>query len=309
MDLKNLNTFVHVAETGSFTRAGERLGYSQSAVSIQIKQLETELGFRLFDRIGHTVRLTSRGEETLLYAQRICRMCQEMTLSGSRPHELTGELRLATGDSLCAHLFGSSFSHFREQYPGISLQVTAAGTDTLFDLLDHNGADIVCTLDSHIFHNDYIIAAEERVSVHFVAPAGHPLAKSGPLSVETLLSQPFLLTEKGMSYRRLMDETLARRSLEILPVLEMGRADIICRLVESGMGFSFLPDYVTEDPVRRGTVVRLDVPDCQVEVWAQLLYHRGKWLSPQMEAAIAHLTAALRSIPSFSEAGPPTGAS
>jgi len=298
MDLKNLSTFVHVAEAGSFTRAGERLGYSQSAVSIQIKQLETELGFRLFDRIGHTVRLTSRGQETLLYAQRICRMCQEMTLNGSHPHELTGELRLATGDSVCAHLFGRSFSRFREQYPGIALKVTTAGTDTLFDLLDHNGADIVCTLDSHIFHADYVIATEERVSVHFVAPAAHPLAKADTLSVEALLSQPFLLTEKGMSYRRLMDEALARRSLEIRPVLEMGRADVICRLVENGMGLSFLPDYVTEDAVRRGTVVRLAVPDCQAEVWLQLLYHRGKWLSPQMEAAIAHLTAALQNSPS-----------
>lgn len=294
MDLKNLNSFVHVAEAGSFTRAGRQLGYSQSTVSIQIKQLEEELGFRLFDRIGRTVRLTPRGQETLLYAQQICRMCQEMSLSGSQPHELTGELRLAAADSLCSLLFGERFARFRSQYPGIALQVMTAGTDTMFDLLDHNGADIVCTLDSHIFHADYIIATEERVDVHFVAPAEHPLAAAGTLNVETLLPHPFLLTEKGMSYRRLMDEELARRSLEILPVLELGRADIICRLVESGMGLSFLPDYVTEDAVRRGTVVRLDVPDCKVEVWMQLLYHRGKWLSPQMEAAITHLTAALQ---------------
>ena len=63
MDIKNLNTFIHVAELGSFSKAGERLGYSQPTVSVQIRQLEEELGAQLFDRVGHAVRLTEKGRE------------------------------------------------------------------------------------------------------------------------------------------------------------------------------------------------------------------------------------------------------
>ena len=66
MDIKSLNTFIHVAELGSFSRAGERLGYSQPTVSVQIRQA---LGIRLFDRIGHAVRLTEKGRDMLFYAQ------------------------------------------------------------------------------------------------------------------------------------------------------------------------------------------------------------------------------------------------
>lgn len=290
MDIRSLNTLIQVAESGSFTRAGEKLGYSQPTISVQIKQLEAELGIKLFDRIGHTIRLTDKGHDVLLHAQRICHMCEEMMLDTSQHKELHGNIRLAMGDSLCSPLLSRAFVRFREQYPHISLKVMPAGTDEMFHLLEHNDVDIVCTLDNHIYNTNYVIANEEKVGVHFVAAASHPLARRSSLSVADLLDQPFLLTEKGMSYRRLMDEYLAQGSMQIQPILEVGRADLICKLVEDGVGLSFLPDYVTEDAVLRGTVVRLNVPGFEPELWKQLLYHREKWVSPQMQAVISHLS-------------------
>lgn len=293
MDLKNLNTFIQVAESGSFTRAGEQLGYSQPTISVQIRQLERELGAKLFDRIGHTVRLTEKGREVLAHAQHICHICQEMARETSEETEPHGIIRLATADSMCAPLFGREFADFRQRYPHIFLQVMTAGTGELFQLLDHNKVDIVCTLDSHIYNTNYVIATEERVGVHFVVSSAHPLAAKNNVCMEELLSQPFLLTEKGMSYRRLMDEMLAKESLEIQPVFEIGRPDIICQLVEKGMGLSFLPDYVTDDALKRGAVTRLEVPGYETELWKQLLYHRDKWVSPQMKAVIEHFSSIL----------------
>ena len=289
MDLRSLNTFIQVAESGSFTRAAEKLGYSQPTISVQIKQLEQELGTRLFDRIGHTVRLTDGGRQALVHAQKICHMCQEMALETSLQKEPQGTIRVAMADSLCPRLVNSGFDRFKAAHPYISLKVMTAGTDDLFNLLDHNEADIVCTLDSHIYDTSYVIASEEKVGVHFVAAASSPLAARPILTVEELLDQPFMLTERGMSYRRLMDEMLARNSLEIHPVLEMSHADLICQLVEKGMGLSFLPDYVTQEAVDRGRVVRLRVPGFEPELWKQLLYHRDKWVSRQMQAVLGHM--------------------
>ena len=289
MDLRNLNTFIQVAESGSFTRAGEKLGYSQPTISIQIKQLENELGIKLFDRIGHTVRLTDKGRDILAYAQRICHMCQEMAVETSHSSEPQGLIRLAMADSLCYPLVSKGFSQFKERYPRISLKIMTAGTDEMFRLLDHNEADLVCTLDNHIYNTNYVVANEEKIGVHFVISATHPLAKQETLSIEDLLTQPFLLTEKGMSYRRLLDEMLARESREIKPILELGHADIICELVDKGMGVSILPDYVTDAAVQRGTVVRLNIPEYEPELWKQILHHRDKWVSPQLKAVIDHL--------------------
>ena len=110
------------------------------------------------------------------------------------------------------------------------------------------------------------------------------------VTIEELLQHPFLLTEKGMSYRRLLDERLARSSMEIRPVLETGRADLICALAEENAGVGFLPDYVTADSVRKGKLVRLHVQDFRVVVWKQLLYRREKWVSLPMQAMIDHIS-------------------
>ena len=89
-----------------------------------------------------------------------------------------------------------------------------------------------------------------------------------------------------MSYRRLLDEWLAKASVEIRPVLETGRADLLCSLVELGVGISFLPDYVTEEAVEKGTVVRMEAEGFRPELWKQLLYHRDKWVSQAMQNVI-----------------------
>ena len=290
MDLRALQIFMEVAELKSFTRAGERLGYSQPTVSFQIRQLEQELGVPLFDRIGHTVSLTDAGREALGYAQRICNLSREMVAGSREERTVSGDIRLGMADSLCYPLIARDFARFRQEYPQITLQIFDAGTGELFRMLDHNEVDLICTMDSRVFDTSYVTADEETIGAHFVVSAGNPLAGRKKMAVEPLLQQPFLLTEKGMSYRRLMDEKLAARSLEVRPVLETARADLICELVAQDMGISFLPDYVTEPAVRSGRLVRLEVEDFRVTVWKQLVYRRDKWLSPQMKAMIDYLS-------------------
>jgi DNA-binding transcriptional LysR family regulator len=145
-------------------------------------------------------------------------------------------------------------------------------------------------MDSRVYDTSYITVSEEAVGVHFVASCSHPLAADENVTLERLMEENFLLTEKGMSYRRLMDESLAARSMEVLPVLEAAQADLICDLVAQNQGVSFLPDYVTQKAVEEGRMVRLNVQEVSVTVWKQLLYRRDKWVSPQMEAMISWLS-------------------
>jgi len=290
MDLRSLQIFIEAAELGSFTRAGEKLGYSQPTISFQIKQLEKELDVQLFDRIGHTVSLTDAGRDVLNYAQHICHMSQEMVLGAAGRREPSGILRIGMADSLCDPLIVGRFAKFRKEYPKVSLHISTGDTGELLRFLDHNEVDMICTMDAHVYDTNYTIAEEEAVPVHFVAGPENTLVQQETVSVDQLLGQPFLLTEKGMSYRRLMDEQLARNSRQIQPVLETGRADLICSLVAENAGLAFLPDYVTEEGVRQGKLVRLNVPDFQVVVWKQILYRQEKWVSAPMQAMIRHLS-------------------
>ena len=287
MDIKNLTTFIYVAELRSFTKAADRLGFSQSTVSFQIKQLETELSCQLFERINHTVHLTEKGREVLEYAHQINRMTRELKDS-MKEEASSGYIRLAMADSLCTSLLSRDFLRFRELYPNISLKIIAAGTEEMFRLMNHNEADAILTLDNHIYNTEYRILREEKVRTFFVAGAGTRIASASSLSIEELLLQPFILTEKGMSYRRLLEEKLAELSLEIQPVLEIGSTELICSLVEQGAGISFLPEYVIKDRVEAGTLVCLPVSGLEIHVWKQLLYHRNKWVSPQMERVLKY---------------------
>lgn len=288
MDIKNLVTFIHVAELNSFTKAAKKLGYSQSTVSFQIRQLETELNSQLFERINHTIALTEKGREVLKYAHQVSKLTQELEESMRDEKDVKGYVRLATAVSLCDSLLGERFPDFRKQYPGITLKIIAAGTEEMFRLLNHNEADAILTLDNHIYDAEYVIAREEKRRVRFVAAADSPLCGKERITVQELVHEPFILTEKGMSYRRMMDEKLAEMSLEIRPVLEIGSTSLICSLVGQGAGISFLPDYVTDREVEAGRIAYLSVEDFEIEIWKQLLYHRDKWVSPQMESVIQY---------------------
>lgn len=290
MDLRALNIFIEVAELGSFTQAGEKLGYSQPTISFQIKQLEKELGVQVFDRIGHTVTLTDAGRDALGYAQNICHLSSEMILGSEARQIPSGVLRLGMADSLCEPLIAGRFADFREQYPRVSLHISTGDTSELLRLLDRNEVDMICTMDDHVYDNNYVIAEEEEIEAHFVVSSKSHLVQKKHLRIEDILGSPFMLTEKGMSYRRLMDEKLARDNMEIQPILETGRADLICALAQEDAGIGFLPDYVTEETVRAGRLVRLKIQDFQIHVWKQVMYRRDKWVSLPMQAMIKHLS-------------------
>lgn len=289
MDIKNLITFIHVAELRSFTKAGDKLGYSQSTVSFQIRQLENELGVPLFERINRTVTLTEHGSRLLRSAYKINELLQGFAEETKRETEVRGQVRLAIADSLSSEVIRRIFPELHRRYPGITLECISAGTQEMFRLLNQNEADIVYTLDNHIYDTNYVILQESRIGIHVVCAAGHPLAGRERISLEELAKQPFLLTEKGMSYRRLLDEQLAAHSLEIQPVFVSGNADLICNLVEKNAGLALLPDYVTRPYVERGTVQYLPVPELDIEVWTQLLHHRDKWISEPMGIVIEFL--------------------
>lgn len=289
MELRNLITFTHVAELGSFTKAAEQLGYSQSTISFQIKQLEKELGCLLFERINHTITLTQRGHELVNYAHQVRALTDEFQESLSTGKELTGHIHVVAPDSVCDDMITSHYTDFHSKYPAISVKFTTADTSVMFDMLDHNEADLIITLDNHAYNKDYVIAKEEPVSMHFVASANSKFAGVKDLSIREIIKEPFILTEYGQGYRRVLDKELAKKSLEITPVLEIGRTDIITKIVAQSNMISFLPDFVSKSLVDSGALCYLDVCDMHLDIWKQLIYHKNKWISQSLKTVIEYI--------------------
>ena len=289
MELKNLITFIHVAEIGSFTKAAEFLGYSQSTISFQIKQLEDELDCLLFERINHTITLTERGRQLVSYAHRIKALTDEFRDNIDTEKECVGHVHIVTPDSLCKDMVHKHYIDFHNKYPAISLKFTNADTSVMFDMLNRNEADIVITLDSHVYKRDYDIVCTKNLPMHFVTNPTSKFAGKKGLSIIDIIGEPFVLTESGQGYRRVLDKELAKRALEIVPALEIGRPDIITDVLTRSPMISFLPDFVTKEKIESGELCYLDVCDVDIVICKQLIHHKNKWISKSLKTVIEYI--------------------
>lgn len=289
MELRNLITFIHIAELGSFTKAAEQLGYSQPSVSFQIKQLEEELGCLLFERINHTITLTEHGVKLLERAHKVRALIDDFKEDMEEEKSVSGQIHIVTPDSVCEEMIQRHYIDFHNKYPDISIRFTTGDSGVMLDMLDHNEADVIITLDNHLYNKDYIIAKEQPLSMHFVANSKSKFANKKDISIKDLVNEPFILTEKGQGYRRVFDRELSKKSLEISAVLEIGRTDIITSLLTKTDMISYLPDFVTRPLIASGELCYLDVTDMNIDIWKQLIYHKNKWVSKSMKTFIDYV--------------------
>lgn len=282
MEIRNLITFVRIAEVQNFSKSAEQLGYSQSAVTMQIKQLEEELHTRLFERIGKQVRLTQAGERLLPYALEILNSIKKAENIVQEPEQISGKLRIGTCESYVISILPPVIMEFSEICPHVEISTQTALVPDLFQMLRQNDIDLLYFMDEKVYFPEWVKVSEQPEKIFFVASSDSALARRKHISIERLLQEPLYLTEKGISYRYAMEQSLAAKGYELHPFWEVGNTDVITRFLLKNKGISFLPEYVVRDYVQDGQLVVLDTECDDIVMWSQLVYHRNKCVTPQM---------------------------
>ena len=200
MELRNINTFLHIAELHSFSRTARQLGYSQSAVSSQIAQLEAELGAPLFDRVGKTVRLTGAGETFLGYARTLLATVEQAQAALQLPQQISGRLRIALADSVCSTFLPDLLQRYHAQFPQVELVLCTATDDGMLQMLTTNQVDLAYTLDHPLLQPTLVRAVDVPEPVCFIAPAGHPLAAWDTVSLEELVQRRAAVPDGGAGH-------------------------------------------------------------------------------------------------------------
>ncbi len=234
MELRQLKYFVHAAEKGNFTAAAEELYITQSTLSQQIMQLESELNTHLFDRIGRRVRLTESGQVLLEHARFVLTEVDKTKqaiedLQGL----LTGELRIGVTYAFTTLLQPILIS-FPRKYPGVRLRIVYGSPDELVQKL--LAADLDMVLSFHTTGQEEQLEMTPLVNSRIVLAVGkhHPLAAKKTLPIESLKGVDMILATRGYSSRDFLDEILYKHNITLSVRIEMNDVHSILSLVEKG---------------------------------------------------------------------------
>lgn len=282
MEFRQLQTFVIITHAESFSRAAELLGYSQSAVTVQIRLLEEELQVRLFDRMGKKTVLTAQGRQLLEYANRIIQEMNQAKSAIVQDTELSEPLHVGTLESLCFSKLPPLLGYFRSNYPKVPVKVTTATPKELIAMMEKNQLDLIYFLDRPRYNNNWNKELEVREPIVFVTSPESPLASRKGLRLVEILDEPFFLTEKNENYRRELDQYLESIDRVITPFLEASNTEFIIQMIRRNRGVSFLPYFAVQESVRAGQLAVLDVTDFRVAMYRQIFYHKNKWKTREM---------------------------
>lgn len=286
MEIRNLMTFLRVAELQNFTRAAEQLGYSQSTVTVQIQQLEQELNIKLFERIGKQISVTEKGWEVFQYAKEIRNLTEKITYTAREQNHIKGKICIGVIESLLCSAMPEILSEFHKKYTDVELIVKTNYVDILIEMMIHNEVDFIFVIDRPLYHKEWIKPYMKKEEILFFAPFGHSLTKKNTVSIQEILKQPFILTEKGISYRKELDEYVEKNAVEFKPFLEIGDTRIIVELLKKGQGISFLPKIAAVKEMKSQKIDVINVENWNVVMWKQIIYHKNKYVTPQMSAFI-----------------------
>ena len=282
MDTQNLQAFLLVAETGSFSQAAERLHLTQPAVSKRVALLEDQLQAGLFDRIGRNVSLTEAGKALLPHAQRVQ---QELRQAVQSVRDLeggvAGELRLATSHHIGLHRLPPVLSHFSRAYPAVHIDIDFLDSEQAYEMIMHGSAELAVVTLAPMEQPSMITRPVWHDPLDFMVQTGHALARRKTLELRELSDHPAILpglnTYTGQIIKRLFDQ----QELPLQVSMATNYLETIRMMASVGLGWTLLPRSMRDE-----TLKRLEVAGTRPERILGCVYHRGRSLSRAAAAFI-----------------------
>ncbi|MCP5368200.1 MAG: LysR family transcriptional regulator [Hyphomicrobiales bacterium] len=241
MDVRQLRTFLHVAELGSFSRAAERLRIAQPALGRQVRLLEEELGVRLFTRHGRGVTLTPPGKVLLDRAAAILRQLERARVDvAAEGGAESGHVVVGLPPTVADILAGPLVARFHDAHPRISLRVVVGFSGFLQEWLLSGRMDLAVLYTARVARN---LRAEPLLTenLFLVGPGGCGLAPDAGVPFADLARRPLILPSPSHGLRALVDETAAARGIDLTVPVEADGLRILKDLVVRGLGYTVLP--------------------------------------------------------------------
>jgi DNA-binding transcriptional LysR family regulator len=293
VEIRQLRAFVAIAEAGTFTAGAQRVHVTQAAISMQIRQLETEIGARVFVRAPRHVILTEAGEHLLRRARQMLRehdaaLDEIAELAGAE----RGRLRIGSASAMVlTDELPSILKELRKQHPRAEISVMSGTSETLVDQILAGELDIAFVslpVDARGIQTERL--SEDQLVA--IASPRHKLAKQKTISAYTLAGERLILGERGGNTRRLIDQFFAQAGVSLRVAMELSRQAAIRRMVEEDMGVGIVPLGSVQEDVDKGRLVSWWIEGAEINWELGLAQLSGGYESPIMQkfVALAHKT-------------------
>ena len=264
MELSTIRVFMTIANERSFSRAAEKLGRTQPAVSLALQRLEGELGEKLLDRSAKDVMLTDAGRTVLEYARRFQNLESDLqsSIAELRDHS-AGRLVIGANESTSLYLL-KHIERYRRLYPRIKVQVRRSFSSRIpNELIDGN---LELGVISYEPHDDRVQSSVIYAdSLAFVVSPKHRLAKRKEVPITELGEETFIAHNVLSPYREVVIRAFHERGVRLNMDIEMPTVETIRWMVEQNVGVAFLPRMCVEQEIAEGRLTAMRVPEVSVE--------------------------------------------
>lgn len=260
INLELYKVFYYAAKTGSISNAAKELFITQPAVSQSIKQLETELGGKVFFRTPRGIKLTSEGKVLYKYIEQaygLIRTAENKFLE--MQSLMSGEIKVGAGDTLSKYYLLPYLREFHEKYSQVKVQVTNRTTFETIELLKSGKVDFGI-INLPIKKSDRLVIHEVlTVEDCFVCGEKYRDLAQNPISVKDLLNYPLLLLEKGSNTREFIDNFFLEHNVEVVPEIELGSVNLLIEFAKIGLGISCVVKDFIEDELKNGEFFEIEL--------------------------------------------------
>ena len=285
MDTKNLVTLMTILETGSFQKAATQLNYAPSTVTSQIKQLEDEFSIQLFEKVGRKMELTQAGKDILPFVEKILQNVEQIMNYKKDASELTGTLRLVAPDSIFIYIMQPIIKAILHEAPHLQLIINSCPSEDVNQAIVNGSADIGIDCDKGNFPESVLHPASKPFMGCLI---GSPFLAPSELDFLTPHQRKplaMIYNEPNANYQKKMEAYLDEKDIVLRPPMKLQSIEAVKRSVMNNLGIAYVPRFSVEDELKNGSLLQLKTELDDFIFPAVCVYHRNKWISPQMEVA------------------------
>jgi DNA-binding transcriptional LysR family regulator len=285
MDFDQLTTFVQVAKLKSFSKAGQKVFRSQSAVSAQIRQLEQSYKAKLLDRSAKSVELTPAGVVLFDYAERLLRLRDEsMQIVADRGSVVQGPVTFGANEATCLYLLPDILSEFKRRYPLVHISIYRNFSHKILQRLEEGSLDLgIVTLPLKSPNLKMHVINRDRL--RFMVSTKNALSQRSNVTLEEIASAPLIFPRTGYT-RQVLDKLFRPYRSRLQMAMELPSIGMIKTFVAADVGISIISESFARDQVKTGEVKLLNVEG--VDLWRELalVYRRDRSLPRAVQSLI-----------------------